>query len=210
MTHTEIIKLYPKESFKEIKDLKKKYRYAGSNEFSFELLAKDKPGLKKMKILLEKFYEDNKNYITFYYPGHNGISETHNPEIEKIADKNKKYDDEYIFKFLTSVRGCLEIHEIPYQTIIYIQEVSYTQTYTGNHGKYKAWYIKNNVLEDIYIPYLRSYNTKTHTYNKHGGNYNFIHDLVCEFSLMRKYDYEKIKDKNKSQDYDFFRNKELN
>ena len=210
MTHTEIIELYPKESFKEIKNLKKKYRHPGSNEFSFSLLSQDKEGLKKMEVLLEKFYENNKNYITFYYPGYKGTSKTHDPEIEKITNKNKKYQDAYIWKFLTSVRGALEIHKIPYQTIIYIQEVSFSQTSTGNHGKYKAWYInKNNVLENISIPCLRSYNTKSHTYNKHGGNYSFIHDLVCEFSLMRKHDHEKLKDRNKGQDYDFFRYKEL-
>jgi len=84
-----------------------------------------------------------------------------------------------------------EFAEIGINKELIIQEVKLTSNYTGLHGQYNAYYIENDELKRIFIRSISGFSDKTKHYHKHGGNYSFRHDLVCDISLIvsEKYDF---------------------
>ena len=221
MTHDKLILVYPKELLKDIKELKKEFSYKDSNNrliFDFHALSRNKKALQKMTELIEKFFNEHfeKKYINHYFEFDKSKFD---PNIEQIANKNEKIWHE-LSLLKSSCEGCLELHNLPYHSMIYIQTLGDIRSdYNGNHGKYKAWYVKNGKLNNIFIPeFMRQDRNHNWYYSRSGGNYSFTHDLNCEFSLVRKTTYEKMekenpkeygKDQNSHRDYGFFNYTEL-
>ena len=222
MTHDKLILVYPKELLKDIKELKKEFSpYKDINNrryFDFHTLSRNKKALQKMTELIDKFFNEHfeKKYINHYFEFDKSKFD---PNIEQIANKNEKIWHE-LSLLKSSCDGCLELHNLPYHSMIYIQTLGDIRSdYNGNHGKYKAWYVKNGKLNNIFIPeFMRQDRNHNWYYSRSGGNYSFTHDLNCEFSLVRKTTYEKMekenpkeygKDQNSHRDYGFFNYTEL-
>ena len=215
MTNQEIIKeAYPKSWFKEINQLKKGFK-TSDGKFSFTYLSRDKEALKKMKSLLEVFLNDRRieKYLEVFqgdsgeFYGNIGFNEEITPELRKIGMKNKKKYHE-LSQLHTSVTECLEVHEIPFQTKIYYQEIDGKST-TAYNQRWRAYYIKNNELEEILIPDLFEWSDRHFLYVT-----NSSHDLNCSMSEIRGMDYEKMKKENEEEfknhrNYEFFKHEQL-
>lgn len=206
MNNREIIKEeYPKSWFKEINQLKKGFR-TSDGKFSFTYLSRDKEALEKMKALLEVFLDDRRSqkYIDVFECDLMEIrNEEVTSELRKIGMKNKKKYQE-LSKLHTSVSNALEVHAIPFQTTIYYQEVDGKST-TAYNQRWRAYYIKDNQLEEIIIPDLWEWSNRYYLYVS-----NSTHSLNSSLSKMREKDYEKMKKENEDEfrthrNYEFFK-----
>ena len=135
MTHDKLILVYPKELLKDIKELKKEFSYKDSNNrsiFDFHALSRNKKALQEMTELIDKFFNEHfeKKYINHYFEFDKSKFD---PTIEQIANKNNKTWLE-LSLLKSSCEGCLELHNLPYHSMIYIQTLGDIRSdYNGNH-----------------------------------------------------------------------------
>ena len=158
-----------------------------------------------IKEIKKIFREMKQNKI--YYPYFNGKNLKYAKRLKFLAKKQLDLSSEYdtynnefnrknwlyCLDILNDNREILELNEYSKtkNPKLIIQEIKRYNNYNGSHGSYNAYYIKNGQLCQISIKSINGF--RNGHYTKHGGNYNFEHDLVCDFSkiINPKYDFFK-------------------
>ena len=158
-----------------------------------------------IKEIKKIFREMKQNKI--YYPYFNGKNLKYAKRLKFLAKKQLDLSSEYdtynnefnrknwlyCLDILNDNREILELNEYSKtkNPKLIIQEIKRYNNYNGSHGSYNAYYIKNGQLHNIFIKSISGF--RNGHYTKHGGNYSFEHDLVCDFSkiINPKYDFFK-------------------
>lgn len=106
-------------------------------------------------------------------------------ETYQLYQDNQKLWD-LISELRHNIEGYEELKTLPKGTKLYFVSTSFRSDYNGNHESFNAYYIKDNELRRIHIPYLMK-NSKgdyKKVFKRNGGGYGFTFDIAYRISKL--------------------------